>query len=197
MALQAIAGSPAAMAMSRMRPVEPPHTWTQVGADALRRDDGTPVSIVQRPASGAADAPPVRAAELAPGARATFVVHVDQPGEYVLLGARMRDAAPDQGTSLAFSLDGRLVASLPARAGSGGAHVALDRTDGTPIRLEAGTHRFEVASSGQDAAVPALVSSIVLHPAIARSRLAGPDGAVDVSWAVDEGRLRIEPVGAS
>lgn len=195
MALQAIAPSADAQRMAGLVQASPPRTWTQVGADAIRVDgaDGS-VPLVQRPSSNAAGSRAVSFASLAPGVRASIEVQVDEPGEFILLGARMRDAARGgDATTLRFGLGERQVASLaPQTGGADGAHVALDRAVGEPIRLERGMHRIWIEATGSSGAAPALLNGVVLHPAVARTELVGPGERVSLRYDLDAGRLDIE-----
>jgi hypothetical protein len=166
MALHAIAGNETAQRMSQMLPVGTPATWTS-----------TPVDLT-----------------LAAGEEAMIDVTVEKAGEYVLLGAATRpQAGSTPTTGLDFSIGDHDVASLPSRPGTGTVHASLDQAVGKPIRLEPGTHQIRVRGAGTGDAQPVHLSQLSLHPAVARTTLEGPGGVVEVSWAMDEGRLRIDP----
>ncbi len=194
MARQAIASSDDARRMAGLVQAAPPRTWTQVRADAVVADGPQALPLVSRPSSGAPGSPAISFASLAPGARASFEVQVDEPGDFLLLASRMRDAAPDgTGTTLQFGVEGQSVASLPPSSGGAtGGHVALDRMLGEPVRLERGTHRIWIEASGPNGAAPALLNGVVVHPTVARTELVGPSGRVTLSYDVDAGRLDIE-----
>ena len=192
MALQTISSSPEALRMASLEQATPPHTWIRVRADAIRTAGDAPAPIVTRPTSAAAGSPPVRLAELAPGTRASIDVQVDEPGMYVLLGGRMRDAGPGASTTLRFEVDDRTVAVLAPTPGADGAHVALDRAVGAPVRLERGTHRIWIDASGPTGAAPALLEGVVVHPAVARTELVGPNERVTVRYDIEAGRLSID-----
>jgi hypothetical protein len=66
-----------------------------------------------------------------------------------------------------------------------GANGTLQRVPGATYRLRRGANRIPVVS-------PGLVDALVLHPATARTSLRLADQRnVELSWRLDEGRLRI------